>query len=75
MEDCQHLKTQFYGAYSMIGAYRCESCGLEIDPVVEHARKNEPHLLFSPSSRQELYEYINKLSPTMKEMWNKIFNP
>lgn len=33
---CQHFHTTFWGMYSLIGNYKCDDCGIEIDPKTYH---------------------------------------
>jgi len=58
---CNHDNTQFMGTFSMSGSYYCKACGFAVDPVIEHLRKKESHVLFREENKEKLQAYLNKL--------------
>ena len=41
---CEHKNCSFHGMYSLVGTYKCDDCGFEIEPVIYHYINGMPHM-------------------------------
>ena len=73
-KQCKHNRVEWVGYFSMLGDYVCRNCGLTIDPVVYHAMKNQPHVLFYKDRVDELKKYIEELDKDQQKLYHQSVN-